>query len=48
VGRALFDAGTLAISLVTLVLVTKGRRIPKPAVILAASAVGLAVRGLAP
>lgn len=46
--RALFDAGTVAICLVTLVLVIKARRIPEPAVILAAGAVGLAIQGLAP
>jgi chromate transporter len=46
--RALFDAGTVLICVVTLVLVIKARRIPEPAVILAAGAVGLAIRGLVP
>jgi chromate transporter len=46
--RALFDAGTVAICLLTLVLILKVKRIPEPAVIFAAGIVGLVLRGLAP
>ena len=46
--RALFDAGTVAICLLTLVLILKVKKIPEPAVIVAAGIVGLVLRGLLP
>jgi chromate transporter len=46
--RALSDPGAVAICLVVLLFILKVKRVPEPAVILAAGAVGLAVRGLAP
>jgi chromate transporter len=46
--RALSDAGALAIGLLTLLLILKVKRIPEPAVILAAGIIGLVLRGLAP
>jgi chromate transporter len=45
--RALIDLSTVAIAVVTLVLLVKARKIPEPIVILAAGAVGLLLRGLA-
>jgi chromate transporter len=44
--RALVDATTVAICLLTLLLVIKVRRIPEPAVILAAGLAGALLRGL--
>jgi chromate transporter len=44
--RAIFDLPTLAIALVTLLVIVKVRRAPEPLVILAAGGVGLAIRGL--
>jgi len=46
--RALFDAGTVAICLLTLLLVLKVKRIPEPVVILTAGIVGLIAKGLVP
>jgi chromate transporter len=46
--RALFDVTTVAICLLTLVLILKVKKIPEPAVILAAGLVGLVLRGLVP
>ena len=46
--RALFDAGTVAICLLTLLLVLKVKRIPEPVVILTAGIVGLITKGLVP
>jgi chromate transporter len=45
--RALIDTYTAAIAVVTLILLVKARKIPEPAVILAAGAAGLLLRGLA-
>ena len=44
--RALIDVGTVAIFLVSLLLISKVKRIPEPLVILAAGLVGLLVRGV--
>ena len=46
--RALFDAGTVAICLLTLLVVLKVKRVPEPALILAAGIVGLIAKGLVP
>src|SRR5262245_27933392 len=46
--RALFDAGTVAICLLTLLVVLKVKRVPEPAVIVAAGIVGLIAKGLVP
>ena len=45
--RALIDVPTVIIFVVTLVALTKLRKIPEPIVILAAGAVGLLLRGFA-
>lgn len=45
--RAVFDVGTAAVALVTLAALVKLRRIPEPALILAAGLVGVAVKALA-
>jgi chromate transporter len=44
--RALVDVPTVAIALVTLLLLVKARKIPEPVVILAAGAVGLVLKHL--
>src|SRR5438105_1309697 len=44
--RALIDLPTVALAVVTLVLLVKVRKIPEPVVILAAGAAGLLLRGL--
>jgi len=44
--RALIDLPTVALAVVTLVLLVKARKIPEPVVILAAGAAGLLLRGL--
>jgi chromate transporter len=44
--RALIDLPTVAIGVVTLVLLVKARKIPEPVVILGAGAAGLLLRGL--
>ena len=44
--RALIDLPTVALAVVTLVLLVKARKIPEPVVILAAGAAGLLFRGL--
>jgi chromate transporter len=45
--RALVDVATVAIFVVTLVLILRARRLPEPLIILAAGAVGLALKGFA-
>ena len=44
--RAIVDAGTAAIFLATLLVILKVKKVPEPAVIVAAGVVGIAVRGL--
>ena len=45
--RAIVDAGTAAVFVATLLVILKAKRVPEPAVILAAGVVGIALRGLA-
>ena len=45
--RALVDATTVAIFAITLLALTRLRKVPEPLIILAAGAAGLAVRGVA-
>jgi len=46
--RALIDVGAIAICAVAFVIISRGRRIPEPAVIVAAGIVGLLIKDVAP